>query len=706
MPAQTVFQHIQRTPRNHFALWYFAAAYTMLADLHMLAGEAGLRAWFEPYPFLHQYLDEMAAFMPDDLTWQEGHHWWQRELAAWATDAPAPLPLQRLATHPAWNATTLLALAFLGLSEEDSRFGTLFAQVQGSPALRRPTVETVGRALSTASAAPDGGWALCRPIVEAGLADITNPDDPRAEWMLRPVPWLWDVVRGEPPETEHEWLAWHAADTFPAPNALILPERTQTAVANLRTMLHETPHLSIVVRGMPGSERLPLVGALAREQGYGVVVANAADLDKTRRRQLATFCRMQHAWPVLRAELPPGERLRLDALPGYAGTVGIIVGAVGGIEGALLARSVGLHIPPLHANERRRYWQQVLDGTPVDDLETIVERFHLPGGYIRRIAPLARHQAALNGRNTITPADIQHASRTLNREVLDTQATRLDAGGGWAHLVVTESTRERLFELEQRCRHREHLLAHLAPVYAGSNRGVRAMFSGASGTGKTFAARILAAELGMDIYRVDLSAIVNKYIGETEKNLHRIFTHAEALDVILLLDEGDALLGKRTNVANANDRYANLETNFLLQRMETFGGIVIVTTNVADQIDTAFQRRMDVVVHFIPPDAVARLRIWALHLPETHQVSDAYLHRIATTCALTGGQIRNVALNATLAALDEGAPVSERHLVHALAAEYRKAGGICPLDETGEVRAAVGVETFMNTLGHNGNGRS
>ena len=703
MPPHTAFHHIPHTPRNHFALWYFAATYTLLADLHMLAGEAGLRAWFDPYPFLHQYLDEMAAFMPDDLTWEAGHRWWQRELAVWSANSPTPLPLQRLAEHPAWDNATLLALAFLGLPEEDSRFGILFACVQGSPALRRPTVETIGRALAPTTT--DGGWTLCRPIVEAGLADITNADDPRAEWMLRPTPWLWDILRGEPPEPEHEWLIWHPAETFSPPDALILPERAHAMVANLRTMLAETPLLTIVVRGMPGSERLSLLGALAREQGFGVAVTDAATLDKPRRRQLATFCRLQHAWPILRADLPPGERLRLDTLSGHTAPIGLIVGTVGGIEGELLARSVGVHLPPLHAEERRQCWQQALGETPVDNLDHIVERFHLPGGYIRRIAPLARHQAALHGRNTITPADVQVACRTLNREVLDTQATRLDTLGTWEHLVVTESTRERLQELEQRCRHREQVLAHLAPVYAGSNRGVRALFSGASGTGKTFAARILAAELGMDIYRVDLSAIVNKYIGETEKNLHRIFTHAEALDVILLLDEGDALLDKRTDVTNANDRYANLETNLLLQRMETFGGIVIVTTNVADQIDTAFQRRMDVVVHFIPPDAVARLRIWALHLPENHHVSDAYLHRVATACVLTGGQIRNVALNATLAALDDNTPVCERHLAHALAAEYRKAGGICPLDETGEARTTIGVEAFMHTLGHrNGNG--
>src|SRR5262249_57055162 len=150
------------------------------------------------------------------------------------------------------------------------------------------------------------------------------------------------------------------------------------------------------------------------------------------------------------------------------------------------------------------------------------------------------------------------------------------------------------------------------------NAGVRALFCGPSGTGKTLAAKLLASALQMDLYRLDLSAVVNKYIGETEKNLNRVFARAEELDVILLLDEGDALLTQRTEVSNANDRYANLETNFLLQRLESFEGILIVTTNAGDRIDSAFQRRMAVVISFPAPHAMQRWMTWQLHLPPSH----------------------------------------------------------------------------------------
>jgi SpoVK/Ycf46/Vps4 family AAA+-type ATPase len=168
--------------------------------------------------------------------------------------------------------------------------------------------------------------------------------------------------------------------------------------------------------------------------------------------------------------------------------------------------------------------------------------------------------------------------------------------------------------------------------------------------------------------------VINKYIGETEKNLSQLFARAEELDVLLLLDEGDALLTRRTDVQTANDRYANLETNYLLQRLETYEGILIVTTNTGDRIDSAFQRRMDVVIDFRPPDATERWTIWQLHLPATHTIDPALLREVAGRCTLTGGQIRNAVLHASLLALDEGGVVTQR--------EYRKAGAVCPLRRT------------------------
>jgi SpoVK/Ycf46/Vps4 family AAA+-type ATPase len=248
---------------------------------------------------------------------------------------------------------------------------------------------------------------------------------------------------------------------------------------------------------------------------------------------------------------------------------------------------------------------------------------------------------------------------------------------------VNSATLDDLYSLENRCRHRERLQGAVSAVLAGQlNPGVRALFSGPSGTGKTLAARLLAAVLSKDLYRLDLSAVVNKYIGETEKNLNQVFARAEELDVILLLDEGDALLTQRTNVQTANDRYANLETNYLLQRIECFTGILLVTTNGAERIDGAFQRRMDMIIEFRQPQAAERWAIWQSHLPSTRAVPDALLEEVAQRCALSGGQIRNAVLHAALLALNHGTVISAAHLETALQREYRKFGAVCPLRRT------------------------
>jgi SpoVK/Ycf46/Vps4 family AAA+-type ATPase len=241
-----------------------------------------------------------------------------------------------------------------------------------------------------------------------------------------------------------------------------------------------------------------------------------------------------------------------------------------------------------------------------------------------------------------------------------------------------------LLGLESRCRHREHLQGVVGAVLGEQlNNGVRALFTGPSGTGKTLAARLLASVLQLDVYRIDLASVVNKYIGETEKNLSQVFARAEELDVILLLDEGDALLTQRTAVASSNDRYANLETNYLLQRIESFQGILIVTTNAGERIDGAFQRRMDVVVEFHLPEAAERWVIWQSHLPADHKIDKAFLREVVNRCTLTGGQIRNIVLHASLLAIDaDGGNLTKACLEEAVRREYRKNGAVCPLSTT------------------------
>jgi SpoVK/Ycf46/Vps4 family AAA+-type ATPase len=204
--------------------------------------------------------------------------------------------------------------------------------------------------------------------------------------------------------------------------------------------------------------------------------------------------------------------------------------------------------------------------------------------------------------------------------------------------------------------------------------GVVALFAGPSGTGKTLAAEVVAGELGLDLYKVDLSAVVSKYIGETEKNLERIFSAAAAGDLVLFFDEADALFGKRSEVSDAHDRYANIEVAYLLQRLETYDGMVVLATNLQRNIDPAFLRRISVAVDFVPPEEPQRRAIWAHVFPSTAPLADLDLDFLARQFKVTGGVINNAALGAAFLAASEAAPISMRHVVLSLEREFQKLG--------------------------------
>jgi hypothetical protein len=352
------------------------------------------------------------------------------------------------------------------------------------------------------------------------------------------------------------------------------------------------------------------------------------------------------------------------------------------VSGPPLERAVTVTVEVPNAAERTAHWSAV-----IDDPSLAVEaaaQYRMTGGYIRRAAALATAESALAGRDRPTIDDIRNGVRTMHGQLLDTLASRVATQPSWDRVAVAPATRRELELLEARCRHREQIGTMVGDgALAASNAGVRALLTGASGTGKTLAARTLAGVLGIDLYRVDLATVVNKYLGETEKNLDRLLSCAEEADAALLLDEGDALLSRRTGVGNSNDRYANLETNFLLQRLESFGGVLIVTTNGPERIDDAFQRRMDVVIDFELPDEMERWDIWRLHLPIDHRVPEGVIAELATRCELTGGQLRNAVLHASLLALESSCPVGVEQLETAVRREYAKSGRLCPLGGVG-----------------------
>ena len=665
----------------HFKLYFYAAVLRLIEHFtHVLGSFA---ATFEQFPFLTGYSDELAAYGLHGLTLNGAAQRWREALDAWEKKVPGHLPLRALREAAGLDYAALMMWVSIGLIEEDARFGVVCETTHGIPGQRRPTVGLLN-ALWSDVTEPMEVRATLRHLQELGLLHILNPEAPRAEWVLQIPGLLWEAIGGDGVEQLAPWAHYRQPTHLTTLDALILPEPLSRQLAQVPALLASGDVPTLIVRGPQHNGRHTLLGAVARLFGRGVLAIDGLrTADDERWRLLGPLATLLHAMPVVTCDLGPGETATVPCLRGSDGPLGIVLGRQGGVQGPGVEGALTLVLDMPDVQARCRHWTAAFGAHAVGDMAAISERFRMTSGHIRRIANLAVSWAALAGRTAITLADVHQASGTLHRQMLDTLAVRVPTFGSWDHLAVSTQTLAELANLESRCRHRERLPAAVGTALGAQlNTGVRALFCGPSGTGKSLAARLLATALQMDIYRVDLSTIVNKYIGETEKNLNQLFARAEELDIILLLDEGDALLTQRTSVQTANDRYANLETNYLLQRLEAFEGIIIVTTNASERIDSAFQRRLDVVVNFRPPEATERWSIWQLHLPANHVVDDALLREVAGRCTLTGGQIRNAVLQASLLALDDGQVITSAHLEAAVQREYRKSGSVCPLRRT------------------------
>lgn len=336
--------------------------------------------------------------------------------------------------------------------------------------------------------------------------------------------------------------------------------------------------------------------------------------------------------------------------------------------------------------ERSQLWRRSLgaDGEEID-VAGATGQFRLRPEQVQRAAATARTQAALTASGVITAEHLAAGARAENASALDRLARRVAPRVGWDDLVLPPAPLNALREIEVRARHREQVLGDwgMRPG-GGRGHGVVALFAGDSGTGKTMSAEVVAGGLGLDLYVVDLSTVVDKYIGETEKNLERIFRAAAGTNAVLLFDEADAVFGKRSEVKDSHDRYANVESAYLLQRMETFDGLAILATNLRANIDEAFTRRLDVIVDFPMPDAAQRTRLWDRSLGRhLRRAADLDLEFLGRSFELAGGGIRSAAVTAAyLAAADHGT-VLMRHLVIAVHREYRKLGRLLVESEFG-----------------------
>ena len=454
----------------------------------------------------------------------------------------------------------------------------------------------------------------------------------------------------------------------------------------------------LLLYGPDGAGKAFLVEALAADAGRAAVRADleAMVADRDRIADRVAACGREAALRGALLVLDAGPDLDAARLPRpLAERLGDLLGALP-VPVALCAAArpswlipylpslVEIEVPLPTFRQRIALWRRALPaGAASDaDLELVAGRYAFGGGAIARAAHRAATAAWLRdpAHRGITLDDLGEAARLMFSHRLGDVAQRIPAGFTWDDLVLPEETLEQLRDVVRFARQRPFLLeewgfARKLPY----GRGVSAILAGPPGTGKTMVAQLLAHELGYDLFRIDLSQVVNKYIGETEKNLARIFAEAESSHAVLFFDEADALFAKRTDVRSSNDRYANLEVNYLLQRMETCDGVTLLATNLEQGLDEAFKRRVRFAVQFDLPDVAERERLWrSMFPPETPLAPDIDWHLLADSFEMAGGYIKKAVLRAALAAAEARPrrPIGTAELLAAARSEYREMGRI------------------------------
>jgi hypothetical protein len=448
------------------------------------------------------------------------------------------------------------------------------------------------------------------------------------------------------------------------------PGRAST-VGRLAALLAADPPLPVIVAG-PDAAAL-----VAAARGRALLLADVRDLgDHELMAEASLACALEDRCLCFDGleQIEPADRARLlRVLEQRPGGVVMITPS----RAAALAlgdrTTIVLDAPMPSLQERVGAWRQI---SGCDEVRDVAAKFRLSIGQIHEAAEVAVLAAAARGAAQPTARDLDEGARQASSSRLGELAVRLDPVHRWDDLVLPARQLSLLRSISSYLRHRDLVLQEWGyERTVARTQGLKAMFAGESGTGKTMAAQVLANELGLELYRVDLATVVSKYIGETEKNLDRIFAAAEGSNAILFFDEADALFGKRSGVSDAHDRYANIEVAYLLQKMEGYVGAVILATNFRSNIDDAFLRRLDFVIDFPFPEAGDRRRIWELLLPEQAPVAgDVDLDFLATRFKLSGGGIRNCSLAAAFIAAEESGIIGMAHLVRAVALEYGKLG--------------------------------
>lgn len=602
-----------------------------------------------------------------------------------ASPAACDRPLLQIGGELGLNRIELLVTAIAVGVETDLMCGRAIAYLQAPVGGSRPTFGLLAAALAEFDEVGNVIPAILTGAgVESGLLQIQNDSAPLAERAISvPVP-LCLALDGE--ATAGNDATWPG--TILGRNGIReipLPPSTLAGARKQARGLSGGSQNALVIRSGSPAEAKAVACEIAESLGRRALFIDA---DKSSRPApaapgLGPWLLLRQLMPVFCFELGPGERKALPVLPRYRGPQLALCGPEGSLEsGGNTVPGWTIGVAP--KEERILLWETALgQAAPGNgDLARLLASSHRhASGRIAQLGRLARYLSLLDERTEPRMQDIVAASWTAEGAGLEALAQPLPDPIPDEALVMTPELRDELNRLLLRCRGREGLVDGLgASASAKYHPGVRALFTGPSGTGKTLAAGWMATRLGLPLYRVDLAAVTSKYIGETEKNLAQLLARAEHGEVILLFDEADSMFGKRTDVKEANDRFANAQTNYLLQRIESFDGITFLTSNSRARFDPAFFRRLDMIIEFPVPGPAERRSLWQSHLGADHTLSQLELNQLSTAGDLFGGHIRNAVLTAAVLARAEGRSIGYADILQSLADEYRKLGRQVPSD--------------------------
>ncbi|MBO9533580.1 MAG: ATP-binding protein [Solirubrobacteraceae bacterium] len=616
-------------------------------------------------------------------------------------DATAGGRLDEAAERLGLTALERAALAVVAAPHLDPRYARLFAYLHDDVTRKLPSPRLVARLIAGDRAeVPNvlACFAHDRPLRRLGAVTLVTGDDvpPLADRGIRLADRLAAHLVGaelDDPAGGH-WRTAPAARTAGDTSGQIAAngasqgaagkssangstaQDTQSpserAVAELSRLLRAGASVPLILAGTDAPD------LAARAAGAPLLLGDARRLaDDAAMAEARLRCRLEGRVLVLDGldELVPEHRAGVIRGIARHGEPVILLARTTAAASTALGDLTTLVIDAPEATfaERCAAWQS---GSGVDDARDVSAKFRLSLRQIDEAIAVAQTAARARGGEAPTAEDLDLGARQASSSLLGELAQHVEPRHRWDDLVLPERQLDHLRSIAAHLRHRDRVLQEWGyedTITRG--HGLKALFAGESGTGKTMAAQVIARELGLDLYRVDLATVVSKYIGETEKNLDRIFTAAEGSNAIIFFDEADALFGKRSEVGDAHDRYANIEVSYLLQKMEGYEGCVVLATNFQRNIDDAFLRRLDYVVDFPFPDEDDRKRIWQLLLPERAPIADDVdLAFLAERFKLAGGAIRNAALAAGYLGASEGDEISMRHLVRAVGLEYAKLG--------------------------------